>query len=322
VAWEDGCVRVLDQTRLPQDEVVLDCRRVDEVADAIRRLAVRGAPMLGIAAAYGLALAADRGESLAAAGDLLIATRPTAVNLRWAVRRVLSATDPLDEARTIEREDEAACAAIGEHGASLVPDGARILTHCNTGMLCTAGIGTAQGVIWIAHRRGKGVHVIVDETRPLLQGARLTAWELARLGIPFELVADNVAASLMRARLVDLVVVGADRIAANGDVANKIGTYGLAVLASHHDVPFYVAAPTSTIDTATPTGAGIPIEERGPEEVTAPLGIAVAAQGTPVRNPAFDVTPGTLVSAIITERGVLRRPFPESIHDVMAGAGG
>jgi methylthioribose-1-phosphate isomerase len=322
VAWEDGCVRILDQTRLPHDEIVLDCRTVDEVADAIRRLAVRGAPMLGIAAAYGLALAARRGESLPDAGDVLIATRPTAVNLRWAVRRVLSATDPLEEARAIEREDEAACAAIGEHGAALVAEGARILTHCNTGMLCTAGIGTAQGVIWTAHRQGKGVHVWVDETRPLLQGARLTAWELARLGVPFELVADNAAASLMRGRLVDLVVVGADRIAANGDVANKIGTYGLAVLASHHDVPFYVAAPTSTIDTATPTGAGIPIEERGPDEVTAPLGIAVAAEGTRVRNPAFDVTPGELVTAIITDRGVLRPPYRESILDVVAHSGG
>jgi methylthioribose-1-phosphate isomerase len=320
VAWGGGFVRILDQTELPHDEVVLECRTVGEVADAIRGLAVRGAPMLGIAAAYAIALAAHRGESLRDAGDLLIATRPTAVNIRWAVRRVLDAPDALEEAKAIEREDEAACFAIGEHGAALVPDAARILTHCNTGMLCTAGIGTAQGVIWTAHRQGKGVHVWVDETRPLLQGARLTAWELTRLGVPFELVTDNAAASLMRGGLVDVVIVGADRIAANGDVANKIGTYGLAVLASHHGIPFFVAAPTSTIDIATPSGAAIPIEQRGPEEVTAPLGIAVAARGTPARNPAFDVTPAELVTAIVTERGVLRPPFPESLTEVVGGA--
>jgi methylthioribose-1-phosphate isomerase len=313
-------VRILDQTRLPHDEIVLECRTVDDVADAIRRLAVRGAPMLGVAAAYGLALAAHRGEPLRPAADLLVATRPTAVNLGWAVRRVLGASDALAEARAIERDDEAACSAIGEHGADLVPEGARILTHCNTGMLCTAGIGTAQGVIWTAHRRGKGIHVWVDETRPLLQGARLTAWELARLGVPFDLVADSAAASLMGAGLVDLVVVGADRIAANGDVANKIGTYGLSVLARHHGVPFYVAAPISTIDVTTPSGGRIPIEERSPDEVTAPLGMPVAAPGTPARNPAFDVTPGELIAAIVTDAGVVRPPYPESIRRALGDA--
>ena len=326
LVWEEGCVRILDQTRLPHDEVVLECRTVDDVAAAIRRLAVRGAPMLGVAGAYGLALAARHGEPLREAADMLLATRPTAVNLRWAVERVIDAVgaggDAAAEAAAIEREDEAACAAIGELGAALVPQAARILTHCNTGMLCTAGIGTAQGVIWTAHEQGKVVNVWVDETRPLLQGARLTTWELSRLGVPFELVADNAAASLMAAGLVDLVVVGADRIAANGDVANKIGTYGLAVLAKHHGVPFLVAAPVSTIDPSTPDGAGIPIEDRGPEEVTSPLGVAVAAPGTPARNPAFDVTPASLVTAIVTDREVVRAPYSEALARVAGGAGG
>ncbi|MBI3647548.1 MAG: S-methyl-5-thioribose-1-phosphate isomerase, partial [Actinobacteria bacterium] len=309
-----------------------------------RSLAVRGAPVLGVTAAYAMALAAvttrargPRGllRELEGVGEKLRGTRPTAVNIAWAVDRTLAAArrecraagsavsraqDALvAEAVAIEREDREACEAIGALGAELVPAGANVLTHCNTGMLCTAGIGTAQGVIWAAHRAGKGIHVWVDETRPVWQGARLTAWELGRLGVPRTLVADAAAASLMAAGRVDLVVVGADRIAADGSVANKIGTYGLAVLAKHHGVPFYVAAPVSTIDLGTPGGADIRIEERDPAEVTAPRGRQVAARGTPVLNPAFDVTPPSLVSAIVTERAVLRKPYPSALRRV-AGA--
>jgi methylthioribose-1-phosphate isomerase len=317
VAWVDGRFWILDQTRLPRDEVWLECRRVVEVEDAIRRLAVRGAPALGIAAAYGLALAESANEPLREAGRRLVATRPTAVNIRWAVDRVLDAADAgrdlLEEARAIEREDAEACRTMGEYGAPLVPDRANVLTHCNTGMLCTGGIGTAQGVIWTAHRAGKRVHVWVDETRPVLQGARLTAWELQRLGVPMTLVADTAAASLMARGLVDVVITGADRIAANGDVANKIGTYGLAVAAAHHGVPFYVAAPVSSIDLATPAGEDIPVEERDHSEVTAPSGLPLVPDGTPVANPAFDVTPAALVTAVVTERGVVRAPYAERL---------
>ena len=323
VAWVKGRVRVIDQTRLPHHEVWLECRALGELEDAIRRLAVRGAPALGIAAAYGMALAASVGEPLEAAGRRLVATRPTAVNIRWAVERVLRAAgagrDVLEEARAIEREDEEACRSMGEYGAPLVPQEANVLTHCNTGMLCTGGIGTAQGVILTAHRAGKRVHVWVGETRPLLQGARLTSWELQRLGVPMTLVADTAAASLMAQGLVDLVITGADRIAANGDVANKIGTYGLAVSAAHHGVPFYVAAPFSTIDLATRAGRDISIEERDASEVTAPLGAPFAPQGTPAANPAFDVTPAELVTAIVTDRGVAQAPYPRRLR-ALAGA--
>jgi methylthioribose-1-phosphate isomerase len=322
---------ILDQTRLPTEVAHVRCRSAEEVAEAIRRLVVRGAPAIGIAAAYGLALeaprvgaAAGRLEALQAAGRVLAAARPTAVNLAWAVERVLGrarACGPdddlpaavLDEARRIEREDALACSAMARLGAELVPAGARVLTICNTGMLCTGGIGTAQGVIYRAHLEGRGVRVLACETRPVWQGARLTAWELGRLGVPFELIPDAAAAALMRAGEVDLVVVGADRIAASGDVANKIGTYGLAVLARHHGIPLYVVAPTSTIDPATPSGEGIVVEERDPAEVTAPLGVPVAPPGTPARNPAFDVTPAELVAAIVTEAGVARPPFAASL---------
>jgi methylthioribose-1-phosphate isomerase len=318
---------ILDQRRLPREVIHLPCRTAGEVAEAIRSLAVRGAPAIGIAAAYGLAVEAARVgaspgrlDALEAAGRTLAAARPTAVNLGWAVGRVLArarACGPdddlpaavLDEARRIEREDALACSAMARLGAELVPAGARVLTICNTGMLCTGGIGTAQGVIYRAHLEGKGVRVLACETRPVWQGARLTAWELGRLGVPFELIPDAAAASLMRAGEVDLVVVGADRIAASGDVANKIGTYGLAVLARHHGIPLYVVAPTSTIDPATPSGERIVVEERDPAEVTAPLGVPVAPPGTPARNPAFDVTPAELVAAIVTEAGVARPPF-------------
>jgi len=328
VRFEGDRLRVLDQTRLPSREVYLDLSSAEEVAAAIRRLAVRGAPVLGVAAAYALAIEAARGAEVADledAGRMLVATRPTAVNIAWAVERVLararSATDiaavVAGEARAIEAEDAAACSAIGGFGAGLVPEGANVLTHCNTGMLCTAGIGTALGVIYRAHLDGKGVHVWVDETRPVWQGARLTAWELQRLGVPMTLIPDGVAASLMAAGRVDLVLVGADRIARNGDVANKVGTYGLAVLAGHHRVPFYVAAPTSSVDPSTRSGSEIVVEERDPAEVTAPLGLSVAPDGTPVSNPAFDVTPAALVTAIVTERGIHRPPFEATLGGQM-----
>lgn len=328
-----------DQSRTPfSADEGFSCRTVEEVADAIRRMAVRGAPVLGITAALGVALAAFRALELgepargaaAKAAALLVSTRPTAVNMRWAADRVLAeaagAADDrayaealLAEAHRIEREDAEACSAMGWFGAELVPPNAHVLTHCNTGMLCTAGIGTAQGVIWCAHIAGNLERVWVDETRPLLQGARLTAWELKQLGVPHTVIPDSAAASLMAAEKVDLVVTGADRIAANGDVANKIGTYGLAVLARHHGVPFYVVAPTSSVDPSTPTGAEIEIEERDPVEVTAPLGIAVAEPGTPAANPAFDVTPAELVTALVTERGVVSRPSAAAIGEHLQG---
>jgi len=346
VEWRGDAVAILDQRLLPHREEVLECRTVGEVAEAIRSLAVRGAPIIGVAAAYGMALAAavstqGRPRRLLAeleeAARTLKAARPTAVNLGWAVDRMMRVATGqccsvgstvqrvheamVAEALAIEAEDREACAAMGAHGLALVPEGANVLTHCNTGMLCTAGIGTALGVIVTAHRAGRRVHVWVDETRPVLQGARLTAWELGRLEIPRTLIVDGAAGSLMARGLVDLVIVGADRIAANGDVANKIGTYGLAVLARHHGVPFYVAAPTSTVDPSTPTGAAIPIEERDPAEVLAPLGVPVAEPGTPAANPAFDVTPAELITAIVTEAGVVRPPYRETLPKLLAARG-
>jgi methylthioribose-1-phosphate isomerase len=294
--WEDGVLVVLDQTRLPADEVWLRCEGPEEVAGAIRRLAVRGAPAIGVAAAYGLALAdPDRFD---VAAELLASARPTAVNLRWAVDQVRSAgpAGALDAARAIEERERDATRRIADHGAALFGKHERVLTHCNTGALATTGSGTALGVIESAWRSGCVDHVWVGETRPLLQGARLTAWELERMGIPFQVITDSSAGLLMARGLIDRVVVGADRIAANGDVANKIGTYTLAVLAHRHDIPFVVAAPTSTIDSQTPTGADIPIEERDPAEVV--------ANGLPAANFAFDVTPAELVTAIVTEEGV------------------
>jgi methylthioribose-1-phosphate isomerase len=334
-------VVILDQRALPHREEYLVCRSVDDVADAIRTLAVRGAPVLGITAAFGMALAATQStapsapallKELERVGRTLKGTRPTAVNIPWAVDRMTEvgrarsspATAPerireemIAEALRIEREDRDACDAMGALGAELVPEGANVLTHCNTGMLCTAGIGTALGVVVAAHRAGKRPHVWVDETRPVLQGARLTAWELMRLGIPMTLISDGAAASLMAAGKVALVVVGADRIAANGDVANKVGTYSLAVLAGHHGVPFYVVAPISTVDLATPTGADISIEERDPSEVTTPLGVRIAPEGVSVANPAFDITPASYVTAIITERGVIGRPCESALRETL-----
>jgi methylthioribose-1-phosphate isomerase len=331
--WEGPGLRLLDQTRLPVEEVWIDCETPEQVADAIRRLAVRGAPAIGVSAAYGLVLGlrtvrdagqlAGRFEEVA---SLLGSTRPTAVNLRWALERgrqvfaANAARGPeavtaalLAWARELHAEDVRINRRIGEHGAALFAPGTRVLTHCNTGALATAGYGTALGVIQSAWRDGKVGQVWVDETRPLLQGARLTAWELKKLGIPFRLVTDNSAGALMAQGLVDRIVVGADRIAANGDTANKIGTYTVAALAHRHGIPFYVAAPLSTIDRATATGKDIPIEERRAEEVTEVFGTRVAPADTPALNFAFDVTPAELISAIITEAGVLAPPYARSI---------
>jgi methylthioribose-1-phosphate isomerase len=331
--WEGPGLRLLDQTKLPVEEVWMDCESPEQIADAIRRLAVRGAPAIGVAAAYGLVLGLRTEHDparLAARFDevseLLGGTRPTAVNLRWALergRRVFgesagrgpeaAAAALLAWARELHADDVRINQRIGEHGAPLFAAGARVLTHCNTGSLATAGYGTALGVIQSAWREGRLSQVWVDETRPLLQGARLTAWELKRLGIPFRLVTDNSAGALMTKQLVDGIVVGADRIAANGDAANKIGTYTVAVLAHRHQVPFYVAAPLSTIDRATPDGAAIPIEERRESEVTEVFGTRVAPEGISALNFAFDVTPAELITAIITEAGVLRAPYAQSI---------
>jgi methylthioribose-1-phosphate isomerase len=331
VRWAGDRLLLLDQTRLPVEEVGRACASWQEVAEAIRTLVVRGAPAIGVAAAFGVALAARHSAAATFEGLLadletaikgLGATRPTAVNLFWALERMrraaLAARDrPVDEVRArllaeaqaILDEDVRANRALGEHGAALVPPRARILTHCNAGALATAGYGTALGVVRAAHAQGKVALVWVDETRPVLQGSRLTAWECVREGIPHRVVADSVAASLMARGQVDLVITGADRIAANGDTANKIGTYALAVLARHHGVPFYVAAPFSTIDPALPSGEAIPIEERGAEEVRTLGGRPTAPADSPVYNPAFDVTPAALITAIVTDRGVFRPPY-------------
>jgi methylthioribose-1-phosphate isomerase len=307
IEWTDGAVRLIDQRRLPERLVFLECRSVDELCEAIRTLAIRGAPALGAAGAMGVALAAANGEPLEDAAERLTATRPTAVNLAWGVDRALAADDPAAEAARIAAEDVERNRRLGAHGAALLPEDARVLTHCNTGSLACVGYGTALGVIRAAHETGRRPSVWVDETRPVLQGARLTAWELRELGIPCTLVADAMAATLMSSGEVDAVIVGADRIAANGDVANKIGTYGLAVLARHHGIPFYVAAPVSTFDPRTPDGAAIPVERRDGEEVTVVGGQRVAPAGVAVENRAFDITPADLVTAYVTEDGVTRR---------------
>jgi methylthioribose-1-phosphate isomerase len=310
VRLEDGAVVVLDQRRLPGEEVDLACRSTTEVAEAIRTLAVRGAPAIGIAAAYGYALAARRGEDLEAAASTLAAARPTAVNLAWALAEMRRWDgDPAERARRIHAEEVERCRTMSAHAAALFEPGTRALTHCNAGGLATGGYGTAVGALRAAWERGLLEHVLVDETRPLLQGARLTAWELEDAGIPHAVIADAAAGSLMAGGEVDIVVTGADRIAANGDTANKIGTYSLAVLAAHHDVPLYVVAPSSTVDLATPTGEGIPIEERAPDEVTTRFA---------ARNPAFDVTPAGLIAAIVTEAGIHRAPYPASLAGLVA----
>jgi methylthioribose-1-phosphate isomerase len=303
VRLEGNAVVVLDQRRLPAEEVELWCVSAAEVADAIRTLAVRGAPAIGVAAAYGLALAAVRGEDLDRAYDVLAASRPTAVNLQWALDAMRD--DPnVERARALHLEEVERCRRMAQHAVALIPAGARLLTHCNTGGLATGGYGTALGAVRAAWEAGLVTHVWVDETRPLLQGTRLTAWELEALGIPFSVIVDGAAASLMAAGEVDAVLTGADRIAANGDVANKVGTYGLAVAAAHHGLPLYVVAPTSTLDPNAATGRDIPIEERDPAEVTSRF---------PARNPAFDVTPSELVAAIVTEIRVHRAPYAESL---------
>ncbi|MDQ3642644.1 MAG: S-methyl-5-thioribose-1-phosphate isomerase [Actinomycetota bacterium] len=309
IEWREGAVRMIDQRLLPGELVFLEARTVDELCHAIRTLAIRGAPALGVAGAMGMALAAVTGESPDDAAARIVATRPTAVNLAWGVSRGLEAADPVAEAVRLAADDVDRNRRLGAHGASLVPDGGRVLTHCNAGALACAGYGTALGVIRAAAEAGRRPSVWVDETRPVLQGSRLTAWELDRLGIPATLVADVMAGSLMGGGEVDCVVVGADRIAANGDVANKVGTYGLAVLAQHHGIPFYVAAPMSTIDPTCPTGADIPIERRSADEVTSMDGRLIAPPGFAAENRAFDVTPAALITAIITEDGVLRPPF-------------
>ena len=334
VRWSDhgDAVVVVDQRRLPAEYAELALRTVPEVCDAIRTLAVRGAPAIGVAGAMGLvaALAPHVAEGAdafraraAAAAARIAATRPTAVNLPWAMARmrgVLERADAAADARALHAalrheadailaEDQAMCRRIGEHGLPLVPDGARVLTHCNAGALATAGIGTALAPVYLAAAAGRRVHVWADETRPLLQGSRLTAWELARAGIPVTVLADSMAASLMRAGRVDLCIVGADRIAANGDVANKIGTYALALAARHHGIPFYVAAPASTFDAATPSGDEIEIECRDAEEVRRGFGRPTAPDEAAIHNPAFDVTPAALVTAIVSDRGVHRAPY-------------
>lgn len=325
VGWApDGALRILDQRRLPGEVVTRDLQTTAEVVDAIRTLAVRGAPAIGVAAAIGLAVVSAGRSALeveTAAAEIRDA-RPTAVNLAWAIDRMLltvrahAADDPAtrtsalrDEAERIRTEDAAMCQAMGDHGAVLITDGMRILTHCNAGALATAGIGTALAPIYVAHAAGRKVEVYADETRPLLQGARLTAWELSRAGIPVTVCADNMAASLMARGEIDLVIVGADRIAANGDAANKIGTYGLAVLAKHHGIPFVVVAPMSTVDVHTKDGAAIPIEQRNAEEITHWGGRRIAAEGAQTYNPAFDVTPHTLITRIVTDRGVFSPPY-------------
>jgi methylthioribose-1-phosphate isomerase len=302
--FEDDALLVLDQRALPGEERWIRCERPEQVADCIRTLAVRGAPAIGIAAAYGMALAGDDPDD---AAELLRSARPTAVNLGWAVERALASADPLGCARQLHREQQEADRRLAALGAERFEPGDRALTHCNTGPLATAGYGTAGGVLRAAWEQGRLEQVWVDETRPLDQGARLTTWELERDGIPYRLVTDSSAGALMARGLVDRIVVGADRIAANGDVANKVGTYPLAVLAARHAVPFYVAAPVSTIDPRTSDGAAIPIEERDPAELGA---------GVPALNLAFDVTPAELVTAIVTEAGVLEPPYGEAIARV------
>lgn len=312
--WEDGRLMMLDQRVLPGREEWLPLDTYEQVAEAIRDMAVRGAPAIGVAAGYGMALAAKAGVDREVAAEHLAASRPTAVNLFWAIERIrvmasYAFEDVLSEAQRIEAEDLEMNLAIGRHGAELIPQGANVLTICNTGALATAGHGTALGVIRSAHEAGKQIHVWSCETRPRQQGLRLTAYELTKEGIPFHSIADSVAASLMRAGKVDCVIAGADRIAANGDSANKIGTYSLAVLARHHGIPFYIAAPSSTLDTTLPNGDLIPIEERSASELTHTEGVSVAPEGCAVYNPAFDVTPGSLIDAIVTEGGVHRGPY-------------
>jgi len=333
IRWTSDGVVMIDQTRLPREERYVTCKTYEEVAEAIRSMVIRGAPAIGVAAAMGVALGVARADEssldqqFATICETLARTRPTAVNLFWAIDRmkrvyVESRSLPLDqlkdrliaEAQQIRLEDIAINQAIGRNGAPLVPDGKTVLTHCNAGALATAGYGTALGMIRAAVCAGKKIDVFADETRPFLQGSRLTIWELQQDGIPATLIADNMAGHFLKSGRIGCVVVGADRIAANGDVANKIGTYSLAVLAKENGVPFFVAAPVSTLDLTLRSGDEIPIEQRATTEVTHVYGVPVAPDGTPAQNPAFDVTPSRYVTAIITERGVARAPYETSLH--------
>lgn len=319
VIWTGDAVEYIDQRLLPHQEVRRRASTVDEIETAIQSLAVRGAPCIGVFAAYGVALQRRQmpdDASFAAAASRIRNARPTAVNLAWAVDRVLQAPDMVAEAKAIHAEQIAIDERIGEAGAALIPAGAQILTHCNTGPLATAGGGTALGVVLTAARAGKRPRVYVDETRPLLQGARLTYYELTRAGIEATLIVDAAASITMQRGHIDMVIVGADRVAANGDTANKIGTYGLAIAAAHHGIPFYVAAPRSSFDFSLRTGAEIPIEERPASEVTTFGGTAIASEGARAYNPAFDVTPGHLITAFITEYGVTRPPYEDAIPDL------
>jgi len=333
--WTDAGVRFIDQTKLPTEEVYVTCKTHEQVADVIRNMVVRGAPAIGVAAAMGLALAVknSKADTVGAlkkdfdeACELIGKTRPTAVNLFWAIRRMQEKLERariqpigqikqtlIEEAKRIHAEDIAANQAMGRHGATLMPSTGGVLTHCNAGALATAGYGTALGVIRAAVEQGKKIHVYADETRPFLQGSRLTAWELMKDGIPTTVISDNMAGAMMKQGKIGAIVVGADRIAANGDVANKIGTYTVAVLAKENGIPFYVAAPFSTIDLDTPDGSKIPIEQRNPREVTHIAGKQMVPDGVEIENPAFDVTPAKYVGAIITERGIAKAPYTESL---------
>ena len=344
IEWIGGKVRFIDQTKLPTDEIFVETDDLAVLADAIRTLKVRGAPALGIAAAYGVVLAAQRFQSgtsqelydvVQHAASTIAQTRPTAKNLFWALERMRSVCRLnlhesverikrilLDEALRIHAEDAQMCTAIGKYGASLVPNPSTILTHCNTGALATGGDGTAQSIITTAFEQGKSVSVYADETRPLLQGARLTAWELQKRGIDVTVITDNAAAIVMAMKKIDLVVVGADRIAANGDTANKVGTYNAAIIAREHGIPFYVAAPTSTFDNSIADGTLIQIEERDPNEVSKGFGRQTVPEGVRIYSPAFDVTPHSYITAIVTERGILRPPFSESIRAVLQESSG
>ena len=335
IQWHEGKVELIDQTLLPNEFKHIYCENVDEIWEAIKVLRVRGAPAIGIAGALGTVLGVWNSEAesypdfrsqLVEVTDYLATSRPTAVNLFWALDRMKATAEAnkdkdvpqlkqilLDEAQKIIDEDRATCRAIGRNGAELVSDGDTILTHCNAGGLATADYGTALAVMFAAHEQGKSIKVFADETRPLLQGARLTTWELMQAGIDVVLICDNMAAQVMKEGRIDCVIVGADRIAANGDAANKIGTYGVAILAKEHKIPFYVAAPTSTLDMSLATGDLIPIEQRGAEEVTEKFGQRTAPEGVKVYSPAFDVTPARLIDAIITEKGIVRAPYSENL---------
>jgi methylthioribose-1-phosphate isomerase len=344
IDWQDDVIVMIDQRKLPGDEIYVRCRTPQEVARSIRTMVIRGAPAIGVAAAMGIALGAKRSTAKGTRQfavefqktcDMMAATRPTAVNLFWAIERMKrsfaegaqAGESPEElaarlegEARAIHDEDVANCRAMGSFGANVVPDGARVLTHCNAGALATAGYGSALGVIRAAVEQGKRIAVFADETRPFLQGARLTAWELVRDGINTTVITESMAGPLMRAGEVDLVVVGADRIAANGDTANKIGTYTVAVLAHEHKIPFYVAAPLSTIDLATPNGDHIPIEERDGREITHIGSARLTPEGAKIRNPAFDVTPHRYIAGIITEKGIVRPPYADALRRAFEAA--